>query len=1416
MRRKHQSIMQIWKKGFSIVIAGAMAVSMLPAIPASASAAAMERPTLRKAGSIAASDDSWTEEEPFASGTAGSQQFRIPALITLENGELLAAADARWETSQDGGGLDTVASVSSDGGKTWNYSFPLYFPDSMGFADSNATTIIDPGILEGPDGTIYCFADVNPTGCTTWFQRPVPTGNGFVMVDGKSRLAVTDEYSKSNTLPTDSDTTTYPYYVGDFNDEGFAPILNRTDSSATQYAVDEYYNIYSVVNGEYVDNLTQKQVDNNNVDVQQNLYYRDSLLHVYRIGYIWMITSKDHGRTWEHPRNINDQIKRVPNEHAILVSPGQGIATRSGDLILGFYDNAMNTGEEENASLIYSSDNGNTWKRTNDVPGSAAGGMWSSENEIVELENGNLRMFFRNGSNKITYSDAVKDENGDYTMQMPVSTNVSAYTSCNVSAISYSQKINGKQAILVACPGGSGRANGKIYTFLVNDDENSTMELFHIFSIPGTSAFAYSCLTELDDGSLGLLWEPNNASIFYDHFSIFDVIPNAKIDNINLNLKKGESYTRTYTLDGTHEITQDKLDSSIASVTAAENLIAGTVGLCDHKSSATASSISGSYESSENSSISLEMAEMTITKQGDTADVYHIYNEATQTYLNDQNAINVFGDAADMVLKPTETSAGTGFLLANGSSYSTTSRHMCFYYPQMNFNANGAYQQNYTDGAQEFVLLEKQDAAGEGDILPGYKRVSAITSGKKYLITYIWSDGSVLVLYPTNGQNAMSKLAVKNPASTEVTLTIQAIGAGDTEVTVDGTRYAIHVYDNVKPVELEVGETYNIPGEAEYEGPQDEKVIKVSHEQEQKYGLLKHIANVDSSMESFSSTLDKSASLEVAEFTFNQSGEKWQIYNEAKTLYLTNATVADSFFTTEAADMTVTATEGSNTFRISNANGSAPRFAIFFYTQMNFNANTNYNASFTAGSYELTLLEKQEQESDDDVIPGYKLATTITSGKKYLITYLWNDHVMVLYPVNGLAAQTKCYGMESENYIQITGMGAGTADVVYDGWIYRVTVNGQEADETEKAKAALAEAVTAAKEAYEAGQGNYTDETWNAFKQAYEAAAAPAADADAAALTALANALTAAKGALAQKPAEVVEKEEAQERLNMAVESAKKDFEAGKGSYTEESWKKFEAAYQAAKNPPANADAATLKKLASELEAAKKALKADSKPGDTQALQAALTEAKKLDLNGYTAASADAFKKALAEAEKVLADKLATQAQVDAVLKALNAAKAGLKEAEIVTKVPAAGTVFKVGALQYKVTKSDAKKGTVAVVKALAKKAKVVIPATVKKDGYTFKVTAVNGKVFQKNKKLKTVIIGKNVKKIGAKAFFGCKKLKTVTFKSKKALKIGSKAFKGIKANCRINVPKKMKNKQLKTLKKRMKSAGKKVTYRKK
>jgi len=127
----------------------------------------------------------------------------------------------------------------------------------------------------------------------------------------------------------------------------------------------------------------------------------------------------------------------------------------------------------------------------------------------------------------------------------------------------------------------------------------------------------------------------------------------------------------------------------------------------------------------------------------------------------------------------------------------------------------------------------------------------------------------------------------------------------------------------------------------------------------------------------------------------------------------------------------------------------------------------------------------------------------------------------------------------------------------------------------------------------------------------------------------------------------------------------------------------------------------------------------------------------------------------------------------------------------------------------------------------------VKIPKTVKIGGKTFGVTSVANKALYKNKKVKTITVGANVKTIGqnafaectaltkvtvgtgvtqikAKAFMNSKKLKTITINTKNLKKVGSNALKGIHEKAKIKVPKAKLNAYRNLLKN--KGQGKKVT----
>ncbi len=106
----------------------------------------------------------------------------------------------------------------------------------------------------------------------------------------------------------------------------------------------------------------------------------------------------------------------------------------------------------------------------------------------------------------------------------------------------------------------------------------------------------------------------------------------------------------------------------------------------------------------------------------------------------------------------------------------------------------------------------------------------------------------------------------------------------------------------------------------------------------------------------------------------------------------------------------------------------------------------------------------------------------------------------------------------------------------------------------------------------------------------------------------------------------------------------------------------------------------------------------------------------------------------------------------------------------------------------------------------------ITVPDTLVIDGISYKVTSISKNACRGMKKLKKVTLGRNVKKIGKRSFYNCKKLKSVTVRTTKLKKtsLGKKAFFKILKKCTFYCPKKKK----KVYKKYFQKAGAVGKYR--
>lgn len=456
-------------------------------------------------------------EQPFAKGTLGSQQYRIPALYTLNDGSVLAVADMRYAHGQDSpGNIDILAAVSKDGYTNWDYTVLNHFDDyADGPTATDSASFIDSAIVQSKDGTIYVVSDAQPAGCG---YLQCKQGSGFITVDGKRCMLLT---AGDNTNMDKME-----YYIGEDN-----VVYSCADNTATVYSVDAELNLYK--NGK---ELTMAQKGSEGVTVKQNVFYADAELRCFSTTYLWMRKSTDGGKTWSEPVNLTAQVK-TNAEYFLGICPGKGFVTTLEDgterIIFMVYDNGiLGWNEFENVSTIYSDDNGVTWNRGAETIVSPLVGK-TSESQIVDLGNGTLRMFARNKGTRVAYADST--DGGITWTDFVTDSNLAANGNCMVSFINTSKTINGKKVILGSYPSNTEkRAGGVIKVGLI--DGTKPINWISTYKLTSSGAFyAYSCLTELSDGNFGILYEDEASHIQY---LIFTIDENGNINEVNGNNPK--------------------------------------------------------------------------------------------------------------------------------------------------------------------------------------------------------------------------------------------------------------------------------------------------------------------------------------------------------------------------------------------------------------------------------------------------------------------------------------------------------------------------------------------------------------------------------------------------------------------------------------------------------------------------------------------------------------------------------------------------------------------------------------------------------------------------------------------------------------------------------------------------------------
>jgi len=211
--------------------------------------------------------------------------------------------------------------------------------------------------------------------------------------------------------------------------------------------------------------------------------------------YLKYVTSLDNGRTWSHPIDITTQISKPEWKNNFkFITSGRGFQTNNGTLLHCLVN-------LQNGTHVFgSNDHGKTWYIT-ESPLSLG-----DESKIVELNDGSWLVNSRANNKGIRYSHISKNQGKSWTTKPEITL---VDPGCNASLVKYDygKYINSDLLLLSNINNQSKREKIVIRHSLNGGETWSEPKIIYAGSA------AYSSMTVLSNGEIGLLFEMDNYSM---------------------------------------------------------------------------------------------------------------------------------------------------------------------------------------------------------------------------------------------------------------------------------------------------------------------------------------------------------------------------------------------------------------------------------------------------------------------------------------------------------------------------------------------------------------------------------------------------------------------------------------------------------------------------------------------------------------------------------------------------------------------------------------------------------------------------------------------------------------------------------------------------------------------------------------
>ena len=401
-------------------------------------------------------------------GKENGFEFRIPSIVNAD-GVLVAACD-NGRSGADWGYIELCVRRSFDGGESWSEIQTIAKPParstSADIENTKSAFFIDPCMAVAPNGDIVMLV--------TFF--PESKGIHNMKYLEKKKIAFTRfDGAKCPILYDRNDN----YFIILEN----GAVIDKVKAK-TAYTIKGVGELYK--GDEYVGNIYLNGAQGKAEGDTETTF--GAPLKSPKRSYIFLLVSKDKGETWSEPRDITPSILNENDGAFIGVSPGSGLTTESGRILIPLYT-------EEGTVCIYSDDNGETWQRNQQIPYTGNKDEWT----MIEAPNGRIYGFGRDKGKipaTISFDRGITWAKGD---KPPIKA-----PKCQKNALVVDERV------FLSHPNSTERANGVISLGRFARDKKGEFKGLRWSGKDieiNKTFFAYSCMVKIDSTHIGILYE---------------------------------------------------------------------------------------------------------------------------------------------------------------------------------------------------------------------------------------------------------------------------------------------------------------------------------------------------------------------------------------------------------------------------------------------------------------------------------------------------------------------------------------------------------------------------------------------------------------------------------------------------------------------------------------------------------------------------------------------------------------------------------------------------------------------------------------------------------------------------------------------------------------------------------------------